>query len=361
MPTHSDISPHLPSTAPNATPSTRPTCPPEPDRITSWIESAEGRIAAPADNDSSAAQSSLGRENAAEEEAPQPARVPDSISVSAVDNGSSAAQAALERENVVSTSVGDAGNAGEAQIMAAASTTAEEAQSPASESTTTDEYDETDEPMSPSTSVSAATEIKDEQRDPPTPVTHLDTPVSHRRSMSYEFSEARLIPDHSSSYFRSGSKFTGTQQSDQQIYTVDVEIKNVDMSESYLCGYLKIKGLTPDHPTLTTFFEGEIIGTKHTFQTRHEDWGATEKTDMHHWSRFPAWRPLAKLAKKPDFTYKDYAQRENIFMRWKEAFLVPDHRVKTISGASFEGFYYICFNQVQGTISGIYFHAKSEK
>lgn len=48
-------------------------------------------------------------------------------------------------------------------------------------------------------------------------------------------------------------------------------------------------------------------------------------------------------------------------MRWKEHFLVPDHRVRTISGASFEGFYYICFNQIQGTVSGIYFHAKSEK
>ena len=48
-------------------------------------------------------------------------------------------------------------------------------------------------------------------------------------------------------------------------------------------------------------------------------------------------------------------------MRWKENFLVPDHRVREITGASFEGFYYICFNQVAGTISGIYFHAKSEK
>ena len=48
-------------------------------------------------------------------------------------------------------------------------------------------------------------------------------------------------------------------------------------------------------------------------------------------------------------------------MRWKEYFLVPDHRVREILGASFEGFYYICFNQVAGTLSGIYFHAKSEK
>ena len=95
--------------------------------------------------------------------------------------------------------------------------------------------------------------------------------------------------------------------------------------------------------------------------TKHESWGANEKTDMQHWARFEAWRPLAKQAKKADFTYRNYAQREHLFMRWKEYFLVPDHRVRQISGASFEGFYYICFNQIEGTVSGIYFHAKSEK
>ncbi|PKX94273.1 GID4/VID24 family protein [Aspergillus novofumigatus IBT 16806] len=179
--------------------------------------------------------------------------------------------------------------------------------------------------------------------------------------LSYEFSNVRLLPNYTSSYLRPGSKFTGTQQSDRQVYNVDVEIKHVDMAESYLCGYLRIQGLTEDHPTLTTFFEGEIIGTKHTFKTRNEAWGATEKTDMHHWARFPAWRPLAKQAKKPDFTYWNFAEREHIFMRWKEYFLVPDHRVRTISGASFEGFYYICFNQIEGSVTGIYFHAKSEK
>ncbi|GFF39648.1 glucose-induced degradation protein 4 homolog [Aspergillus udagawae] len=179
--------------------------------------------------------------------------------------------------------------------------------------------------------------------------------------LSYEFTNVRLLPNYTSSYLRPGSKFTGTQQSDRQVYNVDVEIKHVDMAESYLCGYLRIQGLTEDHPTLTTFFEGEIIGTKHTFKTRNEAWGATEKTDMHHWARFPAWRPLAKQAKKPDFTYWNFAEREHIFMRWKEYFLVPDHRVRTISGASFEGFYYICFNQIEGSVTGIYFHAKSEK
>ncbi|KAI7109141.1 hypothetical protein KC343_g19619 [Hortaea werneckii] len=135
------------------------------------------------------------------------------------------------------------------------------------------------------------------------------------------------------------------------------------MAESFLCGYLRIQGLTDDHPTLTTFFEGEIIGPKHLFKTTNPSWGSSEKVDLQHWARFPAWRPLARSATRNPgtFTLKNHADREHLFMRWKEYFLVPDHRVKSISGASFEGFYYICFNQVMGTVSGIYFHAKSEK
>lgn len=122
-------------------------------------------------------------------------------------------------------------------------------------------------------------------------------------------------------------------------------------------------GLTEDHPTLTTYFEGEIIGPKYSFITKHEAWGANDKTDLTHWSKFSAFRPLAKAVTKgtAGAIIKDVAQREHIFMRWKEHFLVPDHRVRTINGASFEGFYYICFNQIRGDITGIYFHSKSEK
>jgi hypothetical protein len=119
--------------------------------------------------------------------------------------------------------------------------------------------------------------------------------------------------------------------------------------------------LTEDHPTLTTYFEGEIIGTKYNFFTKHDDWGANSKVDLSHWSKFGAFRPYQKMARKGPVTITDLAQRDHIFMRWKEHFLVPDHRVRTITGASFEGFYYICFNQVKGEISGIYFHSKSEK
>jgi hypothetical protein len=120
-------------------------------------------------------------------------------------------------------------------------------------------------------------------------------------------------------------------------------------------------GLTEDHPSLTTYFEGEIIGSKYSFITQHPEWGSNEKVDRQHWARFPAYKPLSKYSSRPELVTKDWMQKEHLFMRWKEYFLVPDHRVRTISGASFEGFYYISFNQVSGGIEGIYFHAKSEK
>lgn len=54
--------------------------------------------------------------------------------------------------------------------------------------------------------------------------------------------KTKTIPSAPSSYLRPGSKFHGTQQSERQVYDVQVEIKHVDMRESFLCGYLRIQG-----------------------------------------------------------------------------------------------------------------------
>ena len=125
---------------------------------------------------------------------------------------------------------------------------------------------------------------------------------------------------------------------------------------------LTLAGLAPDHPSLTTCFEGEIVGLKYTFLTRHEDWGASENDDRRAWHRFSAFRAMSKQARRSmDFHYKGGDHREHMFMRWKEKFLVPDHTVRELSGASFDGFYYICFNQVAGAITGIYYHSKTER
>ncbi|KAL2888528.1 vacuolar import and degradation protein [Ceratocystis lukuohia] len=128
-----------------------------------------------------------------------------------------------------------------------------------------------------------------------------------------------------------------------------------------LTPYLFALGLTPDHPKLTTFFEGEIIGPKYSFITDHESWGATQQIDLNHWGKFAVFRPYYRAMRKGVMPALENLPKDYIFMRWKEHFLVPDHTVKSITGASFEGFYYICFNISLGQINGIYFHARSEK
>ncbi|KAI0831278.1 vacuolar import and degradation protein-domain-containing protein [Trametes gibbosa] len=144
-----------------------------------------------------------------------------------------------------------------------------------------------------------------------------------------------------------GATFQGTQKSGRNSYDVNVTIVDVDFSSSHLCGYLRIRGLTDDWPELTTYFDAEIIGSRYGFLTRN--WGATESEDMVHWARFPAFRHVKNELNKPHLTMKDALNRGAVFMRWKEKFLVPDHRVQDINGASFAGFYYVCvdFNPQQ--------------
>ncbi|KAF9013991.1 vacuolar import and degradation protein-domain-containing protein [Cyathus striatus] len=136
-----------------------------------------------------------------------------------------------------------------------------------------------------------------------------------------------------------GASFQGTQKSGRNSYDVNVTIVDVDFASSFLCGYLRIRGLTDDWPELTTYFDAEIIGSRYGFVT--QNWGASEQDDMVHWSRFPAFKHIRQEAKNPRMTIDD-RDRGAVFMRWKERFLVPDHRVQDINGASFAGFYYVC-------------------
>ncbi|KAJ3014000.1 GID complex subunit 4, VID24 [Thoreauomyces humboldtii] len=166
----------------------------------------------------------------------------------------------------------------------------------------------------------------------------------------------RLIDRHLGSLF-AGSRFDGQQTSGRSTYAVTVDIQHVDLRNSFLCGYLSIKGLTDDYPDLSTFFEAEIIGSEHSFLTRK--WDADEAIDRQHWARFAEFAPYEKYFDRDGFTY-DFEESDVIFMRWKEHFLVPDHRIKAISGASFAGFYYIAYSKRSGEIQGIYFHQNSE-
>jgi hypothetical protein len=97
-----------------------------------------------------------------------------------------------------------------------------------------------------------------------------------------------------------GSKFCGWQSgnADEQRYEVNVQIQDVNIAESRLSGYLNISNLTTvskeayyrnpklflhtqEYPELTTFFEAEIIGEKHSFMTHK--WDSDEDNDRAHW------------------------------------------------------------------------------
>ncbi|KAM6186673.1 glucose-induced degradation protein 4 homolog isoform 2-T2 [Rhynchocyon petersi] len=129
-------------------------------------------------------------------------------------------------------------------------------------------------------------------------------------------------PGVATSLLYSGSKFRGHQKSKGNSYDVEVVLQHVDMENSYLCGYLKIKGLT----------EGKFL----------------------------AFYQYAKSFNSDDFDYEELKNGDYVFMRWKEQFLVPDHTIKDISGASFAGFYYICFQKSAASIEGYYYHRSSE-
>jgi len=149
------------------------------------------------------------------------------------------------------------------------------------------------------------------------------------------------------------SRFTGIQKSERSSYPVTVEIKHVDFERSYMAGYLTITGLTKEYHVLTTFFEAEIIGKKHSFLTRK--WDADENKDIEHWGKFEGFSPYCKEFNSDGFK-ADFSNSDFLFMRWKESFLVPDHRVKNIEGASYDGFYYICYQKSKDIITGYYYH-----
>jgi len=163
------------------------------------------------------------------------------------------------------------------------------------------------------------------------------------------------------STLRPGTKFEGFQASGDgaRRHVVKVSIKEVNLADSFVSGDLLIRGLTKEYPELITFFDAEIIGQRYSFVT--DKWGAQKQGDADHWRKFA---PFCEFEAKfpdcidPSFHF-NHLESDYIFMRWKEHFLVPDHKINSIKGASFAGFYYICFRRSEGSIEGLYFGSTS--
>lgn len=178
---------------------------------------------------------------------------------------------------------------------------------------------------------------------------------------------------------RSGTKYTGYQtgtdcSGNRQEYRVHVEIRDMDLEASWGCGLLSIFQLTPTYPVLTTYFDAEIIGPtkEYSFSTEGK-WGTHNDTDYRHWSRFPHWREhlSASFTRDPNFVYDWTATPQTtsspdqvgpfIYMRWKERFLVPMNAHRSLEGASYDGFYYICLDVGKGNMDGYYYHTSTSE
>jgi len=92
----------------------------------------------------------------------------------------------------------------------------------------------------------AQTPVEQDKYEPPMGFDYTNVRVSScgaTRIMAQQtYNYSKIYPTSPSSFLRVGSKFYGTQQSERQVYDVQVEIKYVDLRESFLCGYLKIQG-----------------------------------------------------------------------------------------------------------------------
>eukprot|EP00762_Andalucia_godoyi_P005784 ANDGO_06920.mRNA.1 Vacuolar import and degradation protein 24 len=143
-------------------------------------------------------------------------------------------------------------------------------------------------------------------------------------------------------------------------FPVSVVITSTDLPSHKFSGFLTAQGLSNDYPLLCTYFEAEIVGSrKCPFLTNK--WGADEYIDASHWGTFPAFQKFASQFTSESFAIDPFADNAtHIFMRWKEMFLVPDHKVASIAGASISGFYYVALERATGILHGYYFHESSD-
>ncbi|CDF89633.1 ZYBA0S04-08966g1_1 [Zygosaccharomyces bailii CLIB 213] len=191
-------------------------------------------------------------------------------------------------------------------------------------------------------------------------------------------------------YLRPRMQFTGYQISGYKKYQVVITLKTVNLPlggasspSPHVRGFLTIRGLTNQHPEITTFFDA--------FAVNHSEFGflssswardspmgscrADDQTDLEHWLNFPAFKQLflsgcSQSQEEPptlndiiDGTYEfsNYLEQRFVFMRWKEKYLVPEELADGVEGASYDGFYYIVHDQVTGNIQGFYYHQDAEK
>ena len=130
------------------------------------------------------------------------------------------------------------------------------------------------------------------------------------------------------SLFRCGQAFTGTQivsalSERSEAWDVHVVLHQVDLGAGRLSGSMEAKNVPAANTPVVTMWEGEIIDNVHShFLTGR--WDASRKTDLDHWSKFPAFADVRTRVEVDGGRDLDLSVLPVVFMRWKENRLQPE-------------------------------------
>lgn len=139
-----------------------------------------------------------------------------------------------------------------------------------------------------------------------------------------------------------GTLYTGEQTTTTGYFKIDMTIDKLMFDESLICGTFTIYDLTPKIKTIKTYFEGQFIGEKYSFQEKEDD--------VFYWARFHEWR--YKFLEFPKLY--DPKTSKHLYIKIKEMFLLPESRNSEISCASIDGYYYCCYHKRSDCFSGFY-------
>ena len=163
-------------------------------------------------------------------------------------------------------------------------------------------------------------------------------------------------------YVRAGQTWTGWQHvqhwppGTSEKWNVRVVIEHVDFEKGEVFGSMTASNVPGAASPVVTYFEGEIIDNENaTFYSDPDASARTCLSELRHWSRFPAFRPLRDSVLEEDGRTPALAESKKVFMRWKEkCFLVGGDCRLTIAGV-----YYVTLDRVNGDINAYYFDPNS--
>ena len=178
-----------------------------------------------------------------------------------------------------------------------------------------------------------------------------------------EVGPVRKVPRSPPNWFlKQGQTFSGWQHvqhwppGTSEKWNVRVVIDYVDFTKGEVFGTMTASNVPYAQSPVVTFFEGQIIDNENaTFYSDPDSSARACLSELRHWSRFPAFRPLRDSVLDDDGRAPGLKDSRKVFMRWKEkCFLYGGDSRLTIAGL-----YYVTLDRKNGDINAYYFDPNS--